>query len=445
MNTKKYVEMFKVRDPICVSHYPLPISKHTPEEVAKHMELGKGITKEVVLYLHIPFCDSICSFCPFNSYIKTEDTVKRYLSALMEEIRLYAKTEYGKHSIVRAISLGGGTPTSLSAKQLKTIIKEVKSQFQVSSDVMIFVEGNPRNFSSDKLEELREVGLDRISVGVQTFQHQISDTLKLYHSVEDSERLVANAKRAGIENVGIDLMYNLPGQTLEDWRKDIQKAIALEIDHICLISFCVVPKTKIAKRIADGEVSNIGDVYKEIELYNTAKMMLEKAGYEQYSIIDFAKPGKADQYAMLSFTEQADLIGLGAAAFGFINGYMYINCGDLNEYIGRLSRKELPVVCGEKANEEERAHGMMARGLRMLRVDTKKFKECFGKYPQELFQGKIQELISKGLLEKDDNSIQLTHDGIIWGNNVCKEFFSDKYRNYGLNMRMRLAKGKAVE
>ncbi|MEK5034323.1 radical SAM family heme chaperone HemW [Paenibacillus sp. FSL R7-0302] len=446
-NAKLYVEMFKERDSICVSHYPVPVSQHTEPEVRSLMELEQVNTKDtpVALYLHIPFCDATCSFCPFNRYLKRQDQVDRYLAAVRQEMDSYAATPFGSSVTVSSINLGGGTPSCLSSEELTGLLQYMKQSFRVEEEAMIFIEGNPRNFTADKLETLALQGLNRISVGVQTFQEELAEVLGLYHSVEDSFALVKNARNSGIENVGIDLMYNLPGQTLDQWRADILTSIEQEIDHICVISFCVVPHTQIASRIADGKIPGIGDVYREIELYTIAKEMLLEAGYEQYSVIDFAKPGKTDRHATLYFSEQAHMIGIGAAAFGIINGYMYINSGNLNEYMTRVQDGLLPVNCGEKADERELAHGAMAKGLRMLSVNRAGFVKMFGQEPEQLFPETIERLVQDGLLIQDAEGIRLTEDGIIWGNNVSKQFFSAKYADYGLQHRMKLAKGRPVQ
>jgi len=446
-NANSYLDLFKTRDSICVSHYPVPVSQHTNAEVIKFMELNRRDQqpKEIAVYIHIPFCDRICSFCPFNKYVKDRVRVVKYLNALMKEIELYANTPYGKSAFVKSINFGGGTPTSLELEEISGILQKIKNAFHVAEDAMIFVEGNPRNFTYEKLAGLRKEGLNRISVGVQTFQPNLSAYLELYHSVADSLNLVRNAKKAGINNVGIDLMYNIPGQSTADWAADIEKAIELGIDHICLISFCVVPHTRISKRIKEGIVPEIGDCDKEIELYTLARKLLMENGYEQYSVIDFAKPGKIDIHAKMYFGEQKDLIGLGAAAFGFINGYMYVNTGEIEEYVERLELKELPVSCGEKADELELAHGAMAKGLRMLTVKRDEFRNRFGCEPEDLFGETISFLSGRGLIRQDAEGIHLTADGIVWGNNVCKEFFSQKYKNFGLRARMKLAKGQSID
>jgi oxygen-independent coproporphyrinogen-3 oxidase len=441
---EQYIELFGDRDPICVSHYPVPIGNHKHREVIEFMGLDSAMEsqKHIAVYIHIPFCEKVCSFCPFNKYLMVEEKVNKYLNALYDEMDLYAKTQYGKQVVIESVNFGGGTPTALSGEQLAGILEKLQSVFQVSDSAMIFVEGNPKNFTLEKLQTLRKVGLNRISVGVQTFQQKLSDDLELFHSIEDSESLVSNARQVGVENIGIDLMYNLPGQTETQWRRDIERTIELGIDHVCLIAFCIVPKTRIHGKIENGDLPGKKDIHYEVKLYEIASQILLDAGYEQYSVIDFALPGKIDRHAHLYFGKQADLIGLGAAAFGFINGYMYINNGQQDGYYDSVMAGELPVVSGEKAAGKEMAHGAMAKGLRMLSVDRTEFKTEYGQYPEEMFPEKVKFLEDAKLITKDEKGIHLTEQGIIWGNNVSKVFFSDKYKDYGFKSRMKFAKGK---
>ena len=440
---KRYYEE---RNSICVSQYPVPVSCHTQEELPELMLLDKKQEKirKAVLYVHIPFCEKICSFCPFNKYQHSRADVDRYLEALMKEIHAYSSRRYSETAVLQCVSFGGGTPTALAAGELIEIINALKSAFRFSENVMLFVEGNPRNFTLEKLKALQAAGLNRISAGVQTFQPEMEKNLELFHSVQDSRALIRNAREAGIANIGIDLMYNLPGQEMGDWKADIEQAIAQQIDHICLLAFCVVPGTGISAKINRGVLPLIGDWEKEITFFTLARKRLLAAGYKQYTIVDFALPGKIDKYALYYFGRQADLIGLGAAAHGFINGYMYVNKGTVDEYAASCCRGEFPVVCGEKAAGEELARGMMARGMRMLSVKRERFRRLQHGDFEDIFSRELSGLARQGLITVDREGVHLTEDGIIWGNNVCREFFSEKYKNHELESRMILARGRKI-
>lgn len=436
---------YEKRDSICVSHYPVPTSPPIPEDLPSLMELSRTEEKEIALYIHVPFCDVLCGFCPFNKETRASKAVERYLAALEGEAALYAKTPYAKSFRVRSLNMGGGTPTSLTLPELERIFNIISGAFHFAPDPMIFVEGNPKNFTMEKLTGLRKRGLNRISVGVQTFSETASGRLGLYHTVEDSRRVIKNGHEAGVQNVGIDLMYNTPGQTMEEWRKDLQEAVRLGVDHICIIAFCVVPGKPLAAKIKEGRLADVGGVETEIAFYREARDYLRGVGYIQYSVIDFALPGKEDLHAQMYFGEQSDLLGLGPAAFGYLNGYMYINHGELSVYEEAVGKGLPPVFRGEKARAGEPARGAMAKGLRMLRVSRRAFKARYGGDPVEMFRETVERLTEKGLLQVDDETVSLTSEGEIWGNDVCKEFFSDQYRGCGVAERVELASGRAAK
>jgi oxygen-independent coproporphyrinogen-3 oxidase len=247
--------------------------------------------------------------------------------------------------------------------------------------------------------------------------------------------------QVGIKNVGIDLMYNLPEQTLTEWLEDVQKAIDLDIKHITLFSLCVVPFTRFAKQLKEGEVPPVGSEDYEIDLFIAARDHLLKAGYVQYSVWDFAKPEFIDKHVIWYYKKQKDLISHGPGAFGYINRYMYINQGKLSNYFTSLEAGHFPVEVGEKADREEAMNGMMAKSLRMMDVHRGDFKELFGVDPADHYKDKIQQLVEQDLLEVTPETIRLTPKGQVWGNNVCKEFFSEKNKQ-SFEMRVQLAKGK---
>ncbi len=442
-NIEDIYNVYPERDRICVSFYPLPKARASHDLIPEVMELKypdkRFRTKGI--YVHVPFCDSICTFCPFNKFLKDESVVEKYMNSLKREIDLYSETQYVKSATFDSIYLGGGTPSSLSTSQLLEILGYIKTKLKMTADAMCFVEGNPKNYTDEKLKALSEFGVNRISMGVQTFNDRLAKNLNLPHTPDQSRHVIKAAHEAGIPNVGIDLMYPLPGMEYSDWTDSVKEAIDLKVDHICLIAFCVVPNTPIAQKIKEGKLPAPMGTDDEIRLYQEAKGLLLDAGYVQYSVIDFCLPEKIDRASMNYFADQADLLSFGPASFGYINGYTYFNIGDLSKYIETVDSGKYPVIVGSKADAKEEMHGMMAKGLRMLKVSKAHFHSLFKKDISEVFALKIKDLIEKGLLEEDDEYVYLTPKGIIWGNDVCKEFFSDDYREKPIE-RIHLAKGR---
>lgn len=438
---KDIYSLYDWRDPICVSHYPFPTKQPDTKNLVNLIGLNEE-NKDMepkALYVHIPFCDKICSFCPFNKVLKKEELVVKYIDALKREIYTYAQTKYVRTSHFGAINFGGGTPSSLSREQLIDIISFIKDNHTIDADAFISVEGSPSNFVEDKLEALYKIGVNRISFGIQTFNERLSEIIELPQKVSRSIEILEYARGVGYNNICIDLIYNLPGQTLEEWRGDVRKAIDMGIDHITLFSLCMVPGTKLQKDITNGKVPGPGDQNDEIDKFVVGRDMLRESGYIQYSIWDFAKPGKIDRGVQIYYNKQQDLFGIGPAAFGYINQYMYINKGTLSEYIKSNEKGELPILVGKESTKEDQMRGMISKSLRNYKLDRQDFINRFGQGPEELFKEEFNELLENELVEINEDEIRLTDNGGVWGNNVTKMFF-EKPETF--EWRASLAKGR---
>lgn len=425
-----------------MSHYPNPVNELNPEEIGElagfSQEAPDG--NEGAVYVHVPFCAQVCIFCPFNKVAFKKDDAKEYMKIVKKEMSIYSSTNYVKNTKIRSVYFGGGTPSALSAEQMASLLRAVKKNYNVLPDAQISFEGSPSTLTREKLKAIRGEGANRISVGVQTFNKKLSEYLKLSHKPVEAYKVIQEAFSSGFRNVGIDLMYNLPEQTMDEWLEDVKIAIELDVKNITLFSLCVVPFTPLYKMINDGSIPPMGDENYEINMYLEAKEMLVNAGYVQYSVWDFAKPEYIDKHVILYYTEQKDLISHGPAAFGYINRLMYINHGDLKEYFNRVKAGFPSMYVGQKADDIEAMHGMMAKGLRMISVKRKDYKRLFGCQPEDRFKAKIDELTAKGLLEANEEEIRLTDKGIVWGNNVCKEFFSEANQQ-SFETRVHLARG----
>jgi oxygen-independent coproporphyrinogen-3 oxidase len=438
---------YEKRERVCVSHYPLPAEPPAPGDVPGLMNLGTAARRggQKAMYIHIPFCDKICNFCPFNKQLTDEEKLAQYLIRLKGEIGAYARTPLVSSFTFGSLAIGGGTPSCLSAAQMHDLITFCREQLDFAPDAEIGAEGNPSNFDGEKLAAAREAGCNRISFGVQTFNDDFASMLEIPQDPATSRAATVVAREAGYDNVGIDLIYNLPGQTLAQWRADVAEAIDWRYDHVTLFSLIIPPFTRLFSKVDTGKLDAPGDHDHEIAMYRMAVDMLRGAGYEQYSVYDFALPGKINKHAVLYFSEQQDLLGAGAAAFGYLGGYMYVNKGPLAEYEGAVDRGEHPVLIGSQADRTEEMCGAMAKGLRLFAVSRLQFRQLFGTDPVEVFQEKVDRLVGLGLLEVTDDQIRLTEDGVFWGNNVCREFFSPRYAEIEAIPREVLARGRLLK
>lgn len=443
MKNEYFYHVYSKRDPICVSHYPNPVNAPEPGQL-RHI-LGVDNTPPLdnlgIVYIHVPFCIEICGFCPFNKVLAREHDMERYMTAVKKEIEMMATSTYASRTTIDSIYFGGGTPSALNADRMIEILSFIKTQYHILPRAQVTFEGSPGTFDRIKLERIHKAGTNRVSMGVQTFNETIGRHLGLSHTPQQAIEALKNAARAGFTNIGIDLMYNLPGQSPEDWLTDVKTAIDMNIVHITLFSLCVVPFTNFAKQVERGDVLPPGNENYEIDLFIAARELLLKSGYVQYSVWDFAKPQFIDKHVIWYYKKQKDLFAHGPGAFGYINRCMYINRGNLHDYFKSVGKGFLPVEVEEKADDAEAMNGMMAKSLRMISVDRADFANLFHRDPVDLYKEKIDRLTRLELLEVSDQEIRLTERGIVWGNNVSKEFFSAKNKQSFAD-RIRLAKGK---
>ncbi|MGK2309613.1 radical SAM family heme chaperone HemW [Cutibacterium sp. V947] len=433
---------FGHRERVCVSHYPLPETPPEPGEAPELMRLNERSSGLAAMYMHIPFCDVICNFCPFNKRITDDAKLTAYLDTLKREIDLYAATPRIQSLTFGSLAVGGGTPSALSAEQLADILRYTQGKLNFTDSAEISIEGNPSNFTEDKLLAAVEAGCNRVSFGVQSFDDGYTEMLDVPHTAADSLRAYDDARAAGLDNVGLDLIYNLPGQSLDQWLEDLDTAIKVGYDHITLFSLVIPPFTRLHSLITAEKVAMPGDHALELQMYLAATERLVSAGYEQYSVYDFCLPGKINDHAELYFHRQTEMLGVGAAAFGYLGGYMYVNQGNLTDYDASLGRGDQPVLIGSSADTYEEMCGVMAKGLRLFSVDRAYFRQRFDQDPVDVFGETIRDLVGCGLMEVSDTEICLTREGQFWGNNICREFFSPHFKEIEEIPREVLARGR---
>ncbi len=428
-NADNYFELLYPKREIGVSHYPMPSSQVLSMDLKclSFLETGRNIDeKGLLLYLHIPFCGKICSFCPYNKIKFDESKVERYLNALLKEMEWYSSKEYISESKIEAVYFGGGTPNILSGDQLIYLLDMIKDSFNLSRDAEITIEGNPHNFDDDKLLKLYNAGVKRISLGIQTFDDEIGKLIEIPHTSEEAVSVISKIKRIGFPNLSIDLMYNLPAQTMESWINDLETAASLKVEHITLFHLVTVPETKLFNRIRNGEL-HTGGLREELEMFQSAVDILVSKGYNQETTYDFALPNKSNLYGEKHFKERYDLLGLGMGAFGEINSHCYINNGKFDEYVSAVENNKLPVLMHNTVSDEDKMYSIIAMGLRTLEVNLAEFGR-YNENPFGLFQNQLQKLAEKDLIEITGGKIRLTGKGKLWGNNICKEFFSEEYK-----------------
>jgi len=375
---------------------------------------------ELGLYLHFPFCISKCPYCDFNSYqLKEDNQISSYISALYQEITAYSKKL--KKSNITTVYLGGGTPTILSGVQIYNILEFCKNKFNIDKNAEITIEANPGTLDVEKLKLLIESGINRLSLGAQSFNNLFLKKLGRIHNTQDIIDSYSFAREIGFSNINIDIMFALPDQTTEDLQVTLKKAVSLKPDHLSLYNLTIKPGTEYYKKHKKGKLK-LPTEDEEFDMYNRAINFLEESDFEHYEIANFARPYKRSMHNLI-YWQNKPYLGIGAGAYSFIRGYRYMNYENPARYIKEIMSGKLPVDNGEKLSLRKRMIETIILGLRTKDgVGNKKFKTRFGVNLNDIFPEQIKKLVNLGLLQKDNYRIKLTKKGIFLANTVFREF-----------------------
>ena len=364
----------------------------------------------------IPFCDSKCTFCYFQTEPPSNGRVDRYLLALKKSLCMYAETTYAQTSEFDEIYLGGGTPSLLSSEQLVELLSYCERHFNMRENRAIKVSGCTHNLDAEKLKSMSNYGVNQIDVGVQTFDDDIRKMLNLQNNMKEAEQTIRTARKLGL-CVSVDLMYNLPGQTLEVWRKDIKKALALNVESVDCYPLDVYPDTILGKQVQLGQVPPVGDPYTEASMHLEAYALFIEAGY---------KPACHNRFSRIKedFREPCfEILGTGAGFFmGYLGKYSYVDIEPVAKYIDTVNIGRLPLAKLSVSSEEDEMRKAMMNLYIRQPVNKNEFLERFGKSPEEVFKTALYKLKKKGLIEVNDREIKLTELGDLWRFNVAWEF-----------------------
>jgi oxygen-independent coproporphyrinogen III oxidase len=374
------------------------------------------------LYLHIPYCLHKCGYCDFNSHNINEAEMESYVQALLGEMEHAAKG--AKDRRVATIFFGGGTPTTLPFADLARILEACRQHFQVDPEVEITCEANPATIPQTDLAQLRETGFNRLSIGVQSFDPDELKRLERVHSVDEIYLTVERARQAKFENLSLDLMYGLPGQTKERWQDNLQKAIDLQPNHISAYNLTIEPDTVFYKQQAQGQLTMPPDDFQR-ELFEITISTLTGAGYEHYEISNYAQPGKQSRHN-LNYWVDGQYIGLGAGASSFFNGERYKNTNLPSRYIAQIVATQTAVESRETPDRRQRMGEAVMLGLRLRAgLSLSQFKKQFSISFQDAFGDKVERLEGMGLIELHDDRAALTREGLFLADSVIVEFIPE--------------------
>lgn len=373
------------------------------------------------LYIHIPFCIKKCSYCDFISYSHDTAAVDKYLQGLKQEMKLVSRNLSGARKTLKTIFLGGGTPTSLTATQLYNILEKTRVYFTWESGIEATAEANPGTVDPEKLTVLRAAGVNRLSLGVQAFQQPLLKTIGRIHTTAEIYSAVEWARQAGFANLNLDLMYALPGQTMEDWIDTLDKALALGVEHISAYSLKLESGTPFYQAWQEGKLTPC-DQDLEADMYREAIERLTAAGFNHYEISNFARPGRECRHN-LTYWLLEEYLGLGPAAHSLTDGRRLANLSNLEAYIAALDNGQRPVDDDQVLTEEDAMAEFMFLGLRLTRgVEKTRFQHRFGTDPTQVYAMTISKLTELNLLEETPELIRLTTKGLALGNEVFEAF-----------------------
>jgi len=372
------------------------------------------------LYIHIPYCLHKCGYCDFNSHNINPEEMGLYVAALLKELDHYAKGPVQDREVA-TIFLGGGTPTTLSAALLDDILKACRTRFQLSPDCEITLEANPATVSLDLLQAIRNSGYNRISIGVQSFHEDQLKLLERVHSLEEIHLTVATARQAGFDNLSLDLMFALPGQTLEQWRSNLEQALAKHPEHLSTYNLTIEPGTVFHKLHAQGKLTMPPEDF-QLELYQETIQTLTAAGYQHYEISNFCKPGRECRHNLI-YWNNGETLGLGAGASSYLNGTRFKNCNLPSRYIREVMDKGVAVEFEERLEPGKAMGETLMLGLRLLKgMAIDRFEERFDTSFDKAYGNVADSLLEKSLITMDNNRIALSQKGLYLADSVILEF-----------------------
>lgn len=370
--------------------------------------------KPTSAYVHIPFCTQICYYCDFSKVFIKNQPVDSYLEHLLQEFHSYDIQK------LRTLYIGGGTPTALSASQLETLLDGLTKNFDLSILEELTIEANPGDLDADKIAVLQNSAVNRVSLGVQTFDDRMLKKIGRSHTEKDIYENIDRLKLAGFDNISIDLIYALPGQTMDQVKDNVAKAIALDIPHMSLYSLILENHTVFMNRMRRGKLP-LPKEELEAEMFEYIIAELEKASFEHYEISNFSKPDFESRHNLM-YWDNAEYYGIGAGASGYVDGVRYKNHGPIRHYLKAVEEGSARIN-EEHLSQREQMEEEMFLGLRKKSgVSMARFEEKFERSFQELYGEIVKDLIQQGLMQLDGDRVRMTKRGLFLGDTVAERF-----------------------
>ena len=391
-----------------------------PEYKQQYTPSIQQLLQTVSLYLHIPFCHTRCYYCDFNTYAGILPLREPYVRALLAEIALageQARHDDGSPRRARTIFFGGGTPSLLTVTQIKRLLHACRAAFALDEDAEITLEANPGTLTSEQLVGLRAAGINRLSLGSQSFDAQLLKTLGRIHTPAEITQALSHARAAGFTSINLDFMFGLPGQSMRQWQETLAQALMLRPEHLSLYSLIIEEGTPFFNWTQEGRIVP-GDEDLCADMYEYADELLQAVGYVNYEISNWALPGHQSRHN-LTYWRNLPYIGMGAGAHSFFAGKRFSNERDPQQYINALKKRQLPVVESEtiEATQEMSETAFLAlRTASGLHLPT--FEERFATPFASFVGNRLRVVEEVGLLEQEEGWLRLSKRGRLLGNEV---------------------------
>ncbi len=375
------------------------------------------------LFVYIPFCRTLCTYCDFNVYAHLGKLFEKYVEAVVLEIER-AGANIPAPRRARSLAFGGGTPSILATHLIERVVKTARENFDLEPGAEITLEANPGTVDLGKLRMLRNSGVDRLSLGIQTFDDTQLKAFNRNHNSAQSREAFEQARRAGFENINLDLIFGLPAQTLEQWGETVVRAIEWGPEHLSLYGLQIEDGTALARQIARGRVQE-PDPDLAADMFLLADEKLSAAGYEHYEISNYARPGHQSRHN-LTYWLNEPYLGFGAGAHSSWQGRRYSNLLNPGEYIARIERGVAAIDSAVVITRELEIGETLMLGLRLEQgISFDRFRARFGEDVRELHRETIAQLKDWGLMEIDGERMRLTTRGRLVSNQVLWRFLPD--------------------
>jgi len=372
------------------------------------------------LYIHIPFCPSKCEYCAFVTHIGSLKLVPAYLASLAREATTLSENSRSGH--LRTVYFGGGTPSMLQPDQIGSILTHLRDCFGFAPDCEITIEAHPLTVDQPHLSGYRATGVTRISFGAESMSDSELKRVGRRHTAAQVEQAVRSARNAGFASVALDLMYGLPGQTLDSWRVTLEQALALQTDHVSLYPLSIEPRTVFRRKLTRGQLE-LPDDERVVEMYHDACAVLGLAGYEHYEVANWARPGKRCAHNM-AYWMNHEVLGVGVGAHGYVKPFRTENVSHTKHYIDAVSSGRAAVQHREFIDPTIELVETVVLGLRLLMdgIDLDQIGRRLGIDASALYQPQVAELTTIGLLESSLGRLKLPEAAVPLANEVWERF-----------------------